>query len=1528
MQILLIKSDKMFKYSFPNENMSTYWIKDYDENDNERELIVMEKVDNSWLLYSNELCRIEENGKLKAQAEIIENNFYTLKINDSAENNNDEKPYVLLYVCNENDSTFVSYNISEYGEFTIGTGPDQNIILSGDYVLPAHAVLIKNENGLRIKALDNTYGVFLNGNKITESIIESGDRIFIYGYSIIALNDYILINNFENRLKINSGLIVKRALPKYTEELIETVEDDNAVLYNENDYFSRQPRFVTSIKEEELKIDNPPGKLEQDETPLLYTLGPMVTMTMTSAISVSTSVSNLMNGTATWKSALPAIVIAVAMIASTILWPSLMKRYNKKKTEKKEQERQQKYTEYLAEKRQKIINIRNNQYQVLVENYPAPNDLTNIILNRSRSLWERQIQSDDFLNVRIGIGTIPLKIKLSYGMEDFTMIEDNLKDELNRLTESAKDIPSSPVTIDLTSRNKLVLIGETKNKESMLKSIILQLVTYHAYNDLKLVFMINDDSSGIWNDLKILPHNWSDAKDIRFFANNYDEMSKLSFYLEQVFTARKYSDDGGKQVENKISFRNVQPYYLIIVDNIKKNKNIEIIEKVLKEKNNLGFGLIILNDEISNLPNECTDFLTADGENSAIITNDLNKDNQQKFIMDNTDNINLGLMCEKLSNIPIKATEMFNELKNSVGFLEVYKVGKIEQLNILDRWEKNNPINSLSVPIGVRSDGEVFNLDLHEKFHGPHGLIAGMTGSGKSEFIITYILSMCLNFSPEEVSFVLIDYKGGGLTGAFENKLNGIRLPHLAGTITNLDTAEIKRSLSSIQSELKRRQELFNKVKSELNESTLDIYKYQQLYREGLIKEPISHLFIVSDEFAELKSQQSEFMNELISTARIGRSLGVHLILATQKPSGIVDDQIWSNSKFKVCLKVQEKSDSMDVIKRPDAVTLKKAGRFYLLVGYNDYFAIGQAAYAGTKYIPKDKITKVVDRDISFINNIGDTIRNVETTKRIETVSQGEELPNILRYIYENAKEKNMIARKLWLDKIPAEIFVTSLMRKYAFMSKPWEIKAVIGELDDPNNQRQDILTLDFNDNGNTLVYGVSGKEIFLSSLIYSLIINHSSDEINIYIIDFGSEMFGTFLNAPQIGDVVFINESEKLTNLFSTVTKELERRKKLFADYSGSYNLYIKNSGNTLPRIIIFINNYESLNENYENYVDTIASLSREGEKYGINFVITATGVNAVRGKTAQNFNKQFCLSFNDPSDYTTILGSTKGMIPSDIEGRGLVKIDNTLYEFQTAYPYKWDEINTFIKNICSQLSEKVKKRAGKIAVLPSHVRMIDINSSISDIRNTPIGIEKDSLETSTFDFGKNPVSLVSAQDITMLDKFIPSLGQVFQNMYNVELIMVDANESIKDSSKFKNYYSDNFGDVLTRLESSCSKENDRTTIFIIFGVEAFISSFDADTARKLKTAFSNVKNYKNVRIIFADSIAKIKMYEYEDFYRNCVQAIYAIWIGSGITDQFTIKSSTYNKTTRSQIPNDFGYNVDRGNATQIKLLDFYTEE
>jgi S-DNA-T family DNA segregation ATPase FtsK/SpoIIIE len=308
-----------------------------------------------------------------------------------------------------------------------------------------------------------------------------------------------------------------------------------------------------------------------------------------------------------------------------------------------------------------------------------------------------------------------------------------------------------------------------------------------------------------------------------------------------------------------------------------------------------------------------------DSENVLVDLNN-SEESDIKLTLDHIDSDYLNRSMSELSkiNLLLEEDQSF-ALPSMMTFLEMYNVGMVEHLNPLSRWENNNPVKSLSVPVGVGTDGNLFNLDLHEKHHGPHGLVAGMTGSGKSEFIITYILSMAVNFSPDEVAFVLIDYKGGGLADAFVDPKRGIHLPHVVATITNLDGAAIQRSLTSIHSELRRRQEMFKRAKSKTGEGTMDIYDYQRLYRNKQVDEPMPHLFIISDEFAELKKQQPAFMDSLISAARIGRSLGVHLILATQKPGGVVNDQIWSNSKFRACLKVQDRSDSMEMLKRPEA---------------------------------------------------------------------------------------------------------------------------------------------------------------------------------------------------------------------------------------------------------------------------------------------------------------------------------------------------------------------------------------------------------------------------------------------------------------------------------------------------------------------------------------------------------------------------------------------------------------------------------
>ena len=488
--------------------------------------------------------------------------------------------------------------------------------------------------------------------------------------------------------------------------------------------------------------------------------------------------------------------------------------------------------------------------------------------------------------------------------------------------------------------------------------------------------------------MKNIPHLFTDDKSLRFFATNNDEYKEVCYYLEKVYQNRIEKFKGDTKYEE------FSQTYLIITDNLKKVRDFDAIKHILENKKNYGFSLFVIDEKITNLPDQCTTFINVSDHKGSLQSNS-NYNEPIEFNIDFLTEIDYEECAVKLSNIPIEIkNNEEGQLPDKLGFLEMYDVGKIEQLNARTRWIKSNPMFNLQVPVGIGKNGEKISIDLHEKYHGPHGLIAGMTGSGKSEFIITYILSMAINYHPYEVQFILIDYKGGGLAGAFENKNTGLKLPHLVGAITNLDANEIKRSLASIESELKRRQALFNKAREISGESTIDIYKYQRMYREGIIDIPVSHLFIISDEFAELKNQEPEFMAQLISTARIGRSLGVHLILATQKPSGVVDPQIWSNTRFRICMRVQDKSDSNEVIKCPDAAFLKQTGRFYFQVGYNEVFVLGQAAWAGGKYVPAEKVNRTIDTSLNFVNNIGYSIKNVDTKEKKTVIaeSKGEEL--------------------------------------------------------------------------------------------------------------------------------------------------------------------------------------------------------------------------------------------------------------------------------------------------------------------------------------------------------------------------------------------------------------------------------------------------------------------------------------------------------------------------------------------------------
>ncbi len=1522
MIVRLIKKSKIYNFTLPNKVTGNYWITDNDYLGNARNLINVEASDGNWKIKSDFETKIMSGNQEIDTAILKDYSLYFLKINTDNE-------YVILYCSPTVDSETIKLKLKQNNEIVIGNDHRAHINYNYPLVSKQHARLIYNNGNWVVQDLNSKYGTYVNNIAITTKPLEYGDIIFIMGLRIIVMKDSLIINNIGDFIRFDNNTfeIERPVIQNQTE--VDNPDEEGIEFFKEEDYFYRAPRFKTKIEEVNIQIDPPPGKEQEDKMPLIYTIGPMMTMAMMSVSMGYSSFMGVLNGTQDLPSALPTLIMSFSMLLTMLLWPLLTKRYQKKQKKQKEILRQSKYTEYVESKREKIQAEMKIQRQILIDNYLPLATTKEIIYGKKRNLWERELDQEDFLDLRLGIGTTELKGQIGFPEEHFSLEDDNLLQEVYKLGAESRMLENVPISLSFVVKNIVAIIGTAVNKQNFIDGLVLQMLTYHSYEDLKIVVLTNEKNAIHWNYLKVAPHSWSNDKTTRYFATSLDEAKEISLVLEQEMQARKYKEVNGKMEINDTNYHHYKPYYVIFTDDYKMVRDIELVKDVCEMPVNFGFSLVVVSPRLVNIPNECKTFISIGDKKSGVFENELVSNKQKEFLADFDPTLNMYECCKILANIPIDIAKENRSLPAGLSFLEMYNVGRVEQLNILNRWKTNDPTKSLQAAVGVDKSHELLKLDLHEKFHGPHGLIAGMTGSGKSEFIITYILSMSLNYHPYEVSFVLIDYKGGGLAGVFQNKETGMKLPHLAGTITNLDTVEMNRSLASIQSELRKRQRMFNEARDKLDESTIDIYKYQTLYRKGLVETPISHLFIISDEFAELKDQRPEFMDQLISTARIGRSLGVHLILATQKPSGVVNDQIWSNSKFRVCLKVQDKSDSMDMIKCQDAAALKNPGRFYLQVGYNELFVLGQAAWAGAQYYPTEKRKKKVDNSISIIDNVGNIIKSLDNKQNDFVLeSKGEEITSIIKYIIDEAKTEQISIGQLWLDRIPNEIYINDLKQKYQYQTEQNNINPIIGEYDDPDNQRQNVLTLPISQEGNTIIYGSagSGKELMLSSIIYSTITTHDSKEVNFYLIDFGAETLTMFRNAPHIGEVLLSTETEKITNLFKLIVKTIEERKKLFVDYNGSYDFYIHHGGKQMPMLIIVINNVEAFLETYPDYEELLGQITRDCLKYGVIFIFTTNGPNTVRYRLRQNFRQNLVLQFNDEADYGSVLSGVRKKEPSKAYGRGLVDLEG-IFEFQTAYPYKEEKMTDYIKIVCNKLNQICEYKAKKIPILPEIVTVGNLTEESYNLKTIPVGVEKESLENATINLQDNYIYNITGDDITSVPQFYLGLAKVLAKMQNTKVIIMDSLSILEKPTEETIFYSKDRCtealDVLTNIyNEKINNDKEDNIITMIVGISSLLSKLGSLEKGKFTSLVENAKKLGTMKFIMIDSIDSIKTVSYETWYKANADMSQGIWIGNGISNQFTLKVTTSARVLRTELEPNFGYVVKKGKATLTKMI------
>lgn len=1515
MLVTLIGKNVLYKLKLPTKKTGNYWITD----DDGKKLINIVGKNNEWQMYSNEQVKILNPQSIKSLniskiakdimniikgVKLIERNIYYISLAS-----NPNMLYILL--CEPiYEKNYIHIKTSNFQEITIGKSLACDIVYNNSLINEKQAKIFYSNGKLMLENYDTNYGIFLNDMPVSNrlKLLFNGDVIFIMGLRIVVVGNNFFINNPFNRVTYNQR---KFQLIENHQNIIKTDEkvDEDIKLFSEKDFFARAPRITSKINREKIKIEPPPQKQEKDEKPLIYTIGPSLAMGLVMLISMSSTISGVSNGSASAKSTVISALMTVAMLISMILFPILNNKYEKRKKKKKEELRQKKYKEYINKKIQQIDDVMIKQKKILFDKYLSAEECAQIILNKDSRLWERRTEDDDFLTIRVGLGDLPIDADIEYPNREFSLEEDNLIELINSVANKSKVIKNVPITASLASKNiaAAIIENDERTTEKFAQNLIMQLIALHSYADLKLVFLLKREKNIRWEHMKTLPHIWDEQKQIRFWADDYEDMKDISRYLEmELNNRRKYED--------KFDYRSFAPYYLIITDDYKTIENLKIVTEILNAKRNLGFGLFCITDNMLHLPNECQLFININGNNGNLFENEITATTKKEFYFDSSFTFFFENIGQKLSNIPIRAnTASKFSLPETYTFLEMYDAGRIEQLNILQRWMTNDSTKSLQAPIGIDTNGMQIVLDIHEKAHGPHGLIAGSTGSGKSEFIITYILSLAVNYHPNDVAMILIDYKGGGLAGAFQK--GNVKLPHIVGTITNIDKVGLQRSLVSIQSELRRRQVKFNQAREKTDEGTIDIYKYQKLFHDGVVNEPIPHLLIICDEFAELKQQQPDFMDELISVARIGRSLGVHLILATQKPAGVVNDQIRSNSKFGICLKVQDRQDSMDVIKRPEAAELKRAGQFYIQVGNNEYFALGQSAWAGASYEPSDIIKKNVDNSMKFVSNIGSVIKKIDDTKKAPVKKDGEQLTNIVKYIYELGKNENIHLKPLWLENIPEIIMLGKTKEKYKIEKKENEVIPVIGEYDDPYNQRQGPVELDFKKQGNIIVYGnaESGKETLISTMVYDIITTYTVREAQMYLLDFGSEALKIFKDAPHVGDVVLSTDAEKINRLFEMIQREMKRRTEVLSNYGGDIKLYIKDTGIPMPQIVVVINNYEGFVENYgEKYDDILLTLCREGIKYGIIFVLTASAYNSVRYRLSQNFRQKIALQLNNEDDFLNIIEGVKKQRPAHVFGRGLIKYSD-VYEFQTARicePEKW---NSFIRETIKRLNEMYLERAVSIPVLPSQIKVEDVKELVTQLDKLPIGIYKTSLGLATYDFKNNLVNIISAKNIDIVAEYITHLYEEINLLENVEITLFDAEGIVQETRKNLKLDYQNYS---LRIQNNLSKT--KHNVCIILGIDKFLTSIETSILADLKKA----EELKNYTFIVVDSVFKLKNHEYDDWYKAYITKDSGIWVGNGVSDQYLIRLNSSNRNLVNNCGDSFGYVIKQEEGMLIKLI------
>lgn len=892
-----------------------------------------------------------------------------------------------------------------------------------------------------------------------------------------------------------------------------------------------------------------------------------------------------------------ALMSPVLAMSSTITY----KRRNTRRSEKQEAT----YRQELAEANDRIATAAAREWENMRRWFPDPAALADIATGPCRRLWERREHDLDAATLRVGVADRMASIKIT-----------------SRGGETPPNPPlirRLPVAVDLAEAGVLGVAGPTSTARSVARWLLMQLATLRSPRDLQVALLTESSTADDWDWIRWLPQARLGEPQLPLALVGNDKMTRE----ERVKELLKMLD-ARLEAAREDNVELFTPSVVVVFDGVRALRSMPGVPRLLKEGPAVGLYAIGIDTDANRLAEEGRAELVVDADDPAVASLYVDsEDPVPDILLDQVDSAWSDEVARALAPIRDAGGEEEAVIPSSVRYVDLAGIDLDRVDDIAGRWLMGG--RTTEALVGQSLDGP-FTLDL--KKDGPHALVAGTTGSGKSEFLQTLVLSLAVNNRPAAMNFVLVDYKGGSAFADCE------QLPHTVGMVTNLDGHLTERALASLDAELKRREQALKRLASP------DVDAAWESDPDGAAAGGLARLVIVIDEFAELVQELPDFVKGLIRIARVGRSLGVHLILATQRPAGVVSPEMRSNTGLRVALRMEDKNDSAEVLEAPHAASISRStpGRGYVRTGASATLTAFQTArVAGRRKGAVDSIPPPVADLVSW-NRLGyPPPRRHQDSEATEAT----DLRALVSLIGEAARRLDEPApTSPWLPPLPA---VFRLPPPAASMRKDIE-PVVFGVEDLPSDQAQPTATYDVVNGGHLIIAGSarSGRSTALRTLAASLSRSISPSDVHLYGLDFGNGALLAMNALPHCGGVVTRSEAARAERLIARLGDEVSRRQELLAASGfGDVNEQRASSpsAGALPYLVVLLDRWEGFTGQFS--VDSgselpaaVLRLVREGTGVGLRFVLTGDR-SLLTDRVASQLDEKLVLALNDKDDY-----------------------------------------------------------------------------------------------------------------------------------------------------------------------------------------------------------------------------------------------------------------------------------------------------